>query len=693
MQKVVKYLGVGITFIFFATAALGALQSSPQAGGNQPPEASPAPKGDQAQAYYHFMLARRYRELAGVYNRSEYIDRAISEYKLAMQADPDSLFLRVELAELYWRNSQTGEAVREAEDILKSHPDYPDAHRLLAQIYWHMLGENQPDKNAKESLQKAIEHLEALTRLSPGDTDSWLLLGRLYRMSNEGAKAEDAFRRVLNADPDSKEGVASLARLYFEQGDYDQVIDLLKKLPEGDLDPQLLAILASAYIQTHDYDNAVANYEKALEQDPDNLQLRRFYAEALMDDGRLPAARTELQKILAADPEDGVTYLRLSQLDRQEGRFDQAREELEHAKTLMPDNPEVPYQQAQLEDLLGNQDKAIQILQGLVKGSENPKGQYTASEAHTRAVFLERLGVIYRSQNKFDQAVDTFRQIASLGSTEAPRGEELIIDTYATNRQYVKALEEADAAIRQFPNERSLKVLRAFTLGEQGHAEEAVQQLQSFLDKTPADRETYFNIGRVWLQAKHYPEAEAAFKKALELTPNADDQEIALFMLGSVYERQKQFDLAEEQFKKVIKLNPLNASASNYLGYMLADRGVRLEESLKYIKQAVALEPNNGAYIDSLGWVYFKLNRYDLAEPNLEKAARLISNDPTIHEHLGRLYLQMGKKVQAEKEWEQALKEWPAATSSDFDSEQAAELQKDLDALKLQLARETPVQK
>jgi tetratricopeptide (TPR) repeat protein len=114
---------------------------------------------------------------------------------------------------------------------------------------------------------------------------------------------------------------------------------------------------------------------------------------------------------------------------------------------------------------------------------------------------------------------------------------------------------------------------------------------------------------------------------------------------------------------------------------------------LQYIKKAVDLEPNNGAYFDSLGWVYFKLNRYDLAEPNLEKAAHLISNDPTIHEHLGRLYLRMGKKAQAQEEWERALKEWPSATSSDFDAEQAAKLQKELDDLKLRLAKDGSAQK
>jgi Flp pilus assembly protein TadD len=140
-------------------------------------------------------------------------------------------------------------------------------------------------------------------------------------------------------------------------------------------------------------------------------------------------------------------------------------------------------------------------------------------------------------------------------------------------------------------------------------------------------------------------------------------------------------------------MNPVNAAAANYLGYMLADRGVRLEESVQYIRKALDLEPNNGAYLDSLGWAYYKIGKYDLAEVNLEKAAKLVSNDPTIHEHLGHVYLRVGKKKQALQEWERALKAWPTAASSDFDAEQAAKLQKELDDLKLQTAKDNRPQR
>jgi tetratricopeptide (TPR) repeat protein len=646
------------------------------------------------------MLARRYKELAGVYNRSDYIDKAVSEYKLAITADPESLFLRVELAELYWRVSRVGEAIHEAEDVLKSDPNYPDAHRLLARVYWHMLGEGQTEKTNKENLHKAIEHMEALTRVQPSDMDSWEVLGRLYKMNNEPQKAEEAFKKVLNVEPGSRDGLSSLAQLYFEQGDYAGGVELLKKIPEADLDPSLLRMLGDAYIQMRDFESAVASYQKALERDPENQEVRRAYADALVDMGNTPAARAEFEKMLKADPDDGATYLRLAQIDRQEGQFDQARKELERARTLsqpgetkIQDDMRIQFELASLEDAAGNQDKAIELLQGLIKSSEQAEGQYTPGEAHNRALFLERLGSIYRQQRKYEPALQAFHQIAALGKGQVPLGEQLIVDTLRQTHQLPKALQEVDSAVQKFPEDRELRMLRASVVGELGQVEEAVKQLQALMNNTPADRELYLNVAQVYIQAKQFGEAEQAVNKALGYSSKPEEQEWPRFILGEVYERQKKYDLAEEQFKKVLASDPFNASAANYLGYMLADRGVRLEESVKYIQKALQMEPNNGAYLDSLGWAYYKMNRCDLAAPHLEKAARIISDDPTIREHLGYLYLRMGKDSLAEQEWEHALKDWPQAVSSDFDAEQAAKLQKELEELKLRLAKQPSVRK
>jgi tetratricopeptide (TPR) repeat protein len=638
---------------------------------------------DHAKSYYHFMLARRYMELAGVYNRPEYIDRAVSEYKQAIAADPDSLFLRAELADLYGRTGHTTEAIQEAEGVLKDDPDYPDAHRVLSRIYFHMLETAQGDHGAdKENLAKAIEHLEALERVAPSDTDSLLLLGRLYRADNQPAKAEDVYRKVLQTDPDSRVGLANLAEIYIQQSAFDQAIEVLNKIPESDMDTQLLGMLGYAYSQSQHFDKAIDTYEKALEQDPKNTNLQRYYADALLSAGKNAAARAELQKILQSEPDDGVSYKRLAMIDREEGRFDDARRELEKAKSLSPDDQEIPFQLAQLESTVGNDGKATEILQGLVKQSERPGGQYTVPEANNRALFLERLGLVYRDQQKFPQAMETFQQIKALGPLQGPRAETLIIETLRLQHQQDKAMEEADAAVKAYPKDQDLAILHATMLGERGHVDEAVAQLQTFLTQRPIDRAIYISIAQVYLQAKRFDAAEQAIQKALDLSPNPEDREYALFVQGSIFERQKKYDQAEQTFKNVLSVDPLNAPASNYLGYMLADRGVRLEESVKYIQKALELEPNNGAYLDSLGWAYFKMGRYDLAETPLESAARLIQNDPTIHEHLGNLYLRQGKTAMAQEEWQRALKEWPEAGSSDFDAEQAKQVQKQLDELK-----------
>jgi tetratricopeptide (TPR) repeat protein len=680
-----KKLGIGIGLLLFgAGTLLGAQKAAPQADTASPQASTAAP--DHAQAYYHYMLARRYQELAGIYNRSDFVERAISEYKAAMAADPGSLFLRTELAELYWRVSRVGDAINEAEAVLKINPDDADAHRLLGHIYLRNLSQGQSDQVAQDSLKKAIEQFEALVKSDSTDTDSYIILGRLYKLNNQSDKAEAAFKKVLGSDPTSRDALLSLGQLYIDQGDYDDAISLLSQVPDDEADSSLLGMLAYAYGQNHNVDKAAETFDKALAQDPDNQELRRSYSEILMSNNRFEAARQQLTKILQADPQDGSTYLRLGQLDRQTGKFDQARQELDRARTLLPDSMEVPFQQALLEDAVGNEDKAAAIMQDLLKKTENANGQYSAGEANNRAIFLERLGSIYRGEEKYDQAIDTFKQILALGKDQAPRGEGLIIETLRLANRVPEALKRAEEAVKQYPEDRPLKMLQASLLGEQGQVDQAVQELQGLIKGTPSDRETYLVIAQVYSQGKRYPEAEAAVEKAISLTPVGDDPTRAIFILGSIYEREKKYDLAEQQFKKVLTADPLNGAAANYLGYMLADRGVRLEESVGYIEKALQTDPNNGAYLDSLGWAYFKMNKLDLAELNLEKAERLISNDPTIHEHLGRVYLQEGKKRQAEEQWERALQEWPKSSSSDFDADQAARLRKDLDKLKHNLA-------
>jgi Tfp pilus assembly protein PilF len=142
--------------------------------------------------------------------------------------------------------------------------------------------------------------------------------------------------------------------------------------------------------------------------------------------------------------------------------------------------------------------------------------------------------------------------------------------------------------------------------------------------------------------------------QGIESLKEPDDERLK-FQLAAVYERQKEFDRAESLFMEVIKSNPDNASALNYVGYMLADRGVRLDEAVGYVEKALALDPNNGAYLDSLGWAFFKLNDLAQAEKYLLKAVSIVKNDPTIHDHLGDLYYKTGDYEKAQEFWTKSL--------------------------------------
>jgi Flp pilus assembly protein TadD len=126
----------------------------------------------------------------------------------------------------------------------------------------------------------------------------------------------------------------------------------------------------------------------------------------------------------------------------------------------------------------------------------------------------------------------------------------------------------------------------------------------------------------------------------------------------------------------------------NYLGYMLADKGVRLPEALKMIRKAVELEPTNGAYLDSLGWAYFKLGQYEMAEDNLRQAVDRDQTDPTVHEHLGDLYEKTGRIRQAAAQWALSLDQYAKSAPADVEPGDVAKVQKKLEGARIKLAKQ-----
>src|SRR5437868_6564767 len=687
-----------LSLMMIAVASVAVAQTS------QRSEASPEPKPaqptqpvqhkvDKASAYYHYTLAHMYEEMVTAYGRSDLAVKATEEYRLAIDADPSSEFLTSALAELYVKTGRIADAVREAQDIIKRDPKNLEAHKLLGRIYLRSLGDMPGGSGSDNILKLAIDQYEQITKLDPTSVDDHLLLGRLYRLNNDLQKAEGELQTAIKLDPNSEEAVTTLAMLYTDEGDTAHALKVLSSIPDSARSAKLYSALGAAYEQRKEYKNAIDSYKHAIMLDRDNLDAIRGLAENYLNDGQLEAALEQYKVISDSNPEDAQTYVRIAEIYRRQAKYDLALENLKHADTLIPDTAEVPYSMAAVYQAQGRYDEAAKLLQDLLKKTEKSSEIGTSqTDRNNRAIFIERLGMVYREQENYTAAVETFRKMLPLGDENARSGYQEIIDTYREAKQWPQATAIAKEASQKLPDDRDLRMVLDAQLADMGQVDQAVTDVRTLLKGGPEDRDVYVRLGIIYTRAKRWNDALEALSKAEQLSTKPDDKAYVYFLRGDLYQRQKMFDQAETEFKRVLNstppTDPQAAATLNYLGYMNADRGVKLDESLNYIKQAITFEPNNPAYLDSLGWAYFKLGKFDLAEENLNKAASHMSSDPTVQEHLGDLYQKTGRLKLAAAHWDRAVQEWNKTVPAEQDSEAFAKVQQKLDAAKVKLAKE-----
>ena len=667
-------------------------QSKSNKSGSDPakPEAkAAAPKVDRAAAYYHYALAHMYEEQITMYGRSDLANKAMDEYRLAIQADPSSEFLTSALAELYVKTGRIRDAVLQAQDILKRDPNNLEAHKLLGRIYLRSLGDMPGNGNGSDNVLKlAIEQYEQIIKIEPDNVDDHLLLGRLYRLNNDLQKAESELKTAVKLDPTSEEAVTTLALLYTDEGDTAHALQVLSAVPDAGRSAKLYSALGATYEQRKDYKGAIDAYKHAIMLDRDNLDAIRGLAENYLNDGQIDKALDQYRVIADANPEDAQTYLRISEIYRRQGKYDEALDSLKKAQAMVPDALEVPYNIAVVYEAQGRYDDGERILLDLLKRTEKPDNAYSQADRNNRGIFVERLGMIYRDQENYPAAVEAFRKLLPLGDENARTGYQDIIDTYREAKQWTEATGVAQEAVQKMPNDRELRMVLDAQLADMGDPDKPLADVRSMLKGTAEDRDVYLRLAIMNTRLKRWKDAEEALDKAELLSTKSEDKEYVYFLRGSTYEREKKYDQSEAEFKKVLALNPQSAATLNYLGYMNADRGVELDQSLNYIKQAVSLDPTNGAYLDSLGWAYFKLGKYDLSEENLNKAALRMGSDPTVQDHLGDLYQKTGRLKLAAAHWQRAVEEWNKTIAPEVDTDLLAATQKKLDAAKVAIAKE-----
>jgi tetratricopeptide (TPR) repeat protein len=673
---------------------LPAMSTSAQAPAQAPDTAasSPTPAADRSAAYFHAALADMYEEQAINSGKPEYVQHAIEEYKAAINADPHSAELYDGLAELYFRTGRVRDAESTARDLLKTQPNDIDAHKLLGRIYLRQLGEQQNAPTSASpsgtALDEAIAEFEKIVELQPKSVEDHMVLGSLYTVKHQQAKAEEQYKIAQSIEPESEEVVLNLARVYVESGNIDRAVKLIEAVPESDRTARMEFTLGAAYEQLKRPKDAIAAYKRAADLQPGDVPSMNALAQALLNDGQLDAALKEFQAISAADPEDANSLVHIGEIQRRQGKYEDALATIRKARKKDPDNLEAGYNEGLLLDVLGRYDDAAATYEKMVEQTSHANGAYTAEEKNNRGIFLERLGSVYHEQNKTDLAIATYQKMIDMGGDMATRGYQGQVDTYRDAKMFQKAVETSEKAVQANPKDRDLKLMLAGELIDQGRNDEAITLAKSLLNNTDQDRQIWLALGNMYTRLHRWKEADEALNKAGTLTTKKDDKIYLLFLRGALADREKHMDQAEPYFRQALELDPQNAMTLNYLGYMLADKGVRLPEALKLIRKAVDLEPMNGAYLDSLGWAYFKLGEYELAEENLRQAVERDQTDPTVHDHLGDLYEKTGRIRLAAAQWEMSLHEYAKSASTDYEPSDVTKVQHKLESARVKLAKQ-----
>ena len=653
--------------------------------------AAPAP--DRAQAYYHVALADIDEDEAAESGRPELETRAIEEYKLALNADPGSPELNDGLAELYFNSGRVHEAEVTARALLKSTPNDVAAHKLLGRIYLRQLGESQNGVSfaspAGNVLDLAIGEFEQIVALQPKDVEDRMVLGQLYTVKHEPEKAEKEFKAAQAIEPESEEVVLNLARLYAESGDLQHAAKVIEGVPENDRTAKMELALGAAYDQLKRPKDAIAAYQRANDMEPGDAHTIDSLAAALLGDEQLDQALKQYKELAQADPENSAEALvHIGEIERRQGKYEDALATIRKARKQDSTSLEAGYNEGLLLDVLGRFDEAAHVYEQMVDLTSHANGAYTTEEKSNRGIFLERLGAIYHEQNKMDQAIAAYQKLIDLGGDLAMRGYQGQVDCYRDARQFDKAVEVSRKAVEADPKNRDLKLMLAGEMADQNKPDEGLDLAKSLLTNSPEDRTVWIALGQMDVRLRRWKDAEDAFTKAEGLSTKKEDRTYMFFLRGELAERQKHFEPAEQYFKQALELDPANTMTLNYLGYMLADKGMRLPEALKDIRKAVELEPMNGAYLDSLGWVYFKMGEYELSEENLRQAVERDQTDPTVHDHLGDLYEKTGRIRLAAAQWELSLAEYAKSVAADVEPADVAKVQRKLSTARVKLAKQ-----
>ena len=230
-----------------------------------------------------------------------------------------------------------------------------------------------------------------------------------------------------------------------------------------------------------------------------------------------------------------------------------------------------------------------------------------------------------------------------------------IAETYERMKQLDSAVTAYEKVQSDSPLRISADIQRALDLEQLGRSDEAIALLKQTNARLVDHTEPLIALGNIYRSKKAFAEAAEAYSGALKAigTPNQGHWSI-YYSRGIAYERLKRWPDAEADFRKALELSPEQPLVLNYLGYSWIEQNSNLDEAFRMLRRAVEQRPADGYIVDSLGWAFYRLGQYDNALQLMEKAVQLKAADPTVNDHLGDVYWRLGRKLEAKFQWNHA---------------------------------------
>ncbi len=502
------------------------------------------------------------------------------------------------------------------------------------------------------------------------------LRGSLAELNNDGVKALEAYETGLAFDPDSIFLKFRIAKLHFGMAHMTAAVNMAQQIPAEEIStvPMFLD-LAKIFSGAGERDQAGNIFAEGERQFPIEQRLYLSHGNLLLTEKEYEQAEDVFRNLLQHVPDSaeahyylGVTaveksanlealghfeqairlnasferaYRKLVVLLEEVGEVQQAIERIEtFLKDVNPHNREFRLRLIRLYVAQDSADRAIGHLDSLLE--QNP------GDLHAQV----RKAQIYGEQGNFAAAIEELNAVLRDRPHEL-RVRDFLGLLYEEMKDYEKAIRVYQANVEIDPTFFDSILHLGFVSYRLKRNEDALSYLDQAVTLNPTRPEPYLLLGLTYFQMKEYHQAKVRLEDGIVQDPTNAELH---FNLGTAYDKLDRFDEVVSEMEQTLELDSEHADALNYLGYSYADRGINVEEAVLLTQRAVALKPHNGYYVDSLAWALFKVGRIDEALEMMQRAVKLVSDDPVIYEHLGEIFLLQEKHEKSREAWMHSLR-------------------------------------